>query len=179
MRASGLLLGVTALVLVLTLEAFAQMAVEFRIGGLDVGGSSESLAVKRYGNGLRIEQPDGGVTHVYEDPRAHVSLFIQCGQEGLVDEIQVMEGLARPYSRNLQSKISLAGLKTGAGLPLGVSRDRVEATYGEPQSETHIGKLLWLTYRSNFSHDRRVRLSYQMSFAFQGNRLVRILLHNG
>lgn len=155
------------------------MAVEFRLGGLEVGMASETQAVVKYGWGLRVEQPDGASTHIYEDPKAYASLFIQVAPDGTLQEMQLVEGLSRPWSATLKAKMSLAGLKTGAGVGLGASRQRVIDTYGPPHEQARIGALQWLTYKSDFSKDRRVRLSYQLSFGFQGARLARILLHNG
>jgi hypothetical protein len=164
--------------IVAAVPARGQLATEFRLAAIDVGSTSETIAVRKYGPGLKIELPGGGYTHVYEDPRARISLFIQCGPDGLVDEMQLVEGLARPYAASLRPRVSLAGLRTGAGLTLGVSRERVIATYGPPQDQREIGGIAWLSWRTDFGHDRRVRLSYQLSMGFKKGRLVRILLHN-
>jgi len=170
---------VLALVLVLALPAVAQFAVEFEVATVEVGMSSESQAIKKLGTGFLVERPDGGRVHVYSDAARTASMYLSADQYGLVEEVLVVEGLLRPYQSSMRCNLPPSMWKTRARIGLGASRRKILGTYGEPTEEADIGGLHWISYKSNYSKDRRVRLMYQASFGFKNDRLTRILLHNG
>lgn len=168
-----------ALLVLAALPAWAQFAVEFELATIEVGVASETQAVRRLGQGFIIEKPGGGRVRVYADAARTKSMYVTCSADGLVEQVQVVQGLLRPYTSAMRCNLPPAMWHTRANIGLGMSARRVRATYGEPTQETDIGGLHWFTYKTDFSRDRRVRLMYQASFGFKDNRLTRIMLHNG
>jgi hypothetical protein len=178
MRAWPMRVTLAALVLLLARPLCAQQAVELHLGTLEVGYSSERQTVQRLGRGLVLAGPDGGHIHIYADPDRATSLYVSCGSDGVVEEVQLVSGLSRPLTRSMLTSAPLRSWRTGSGVGLGLAQERLIMYYGDPTRETNIGGLHWLTYATDYGHDKRVRLYYQASFGFDHERLVRILLHN-
>lgn len=177
--ASGRGWAVLMLVALLATTARAQFAVELELAGLEVGVASERQAIRRLGKGFRVDPPGGGTVRIFADPSGMAALYVTSTADGVVEEIQVTQRLGRPYHPQMRCQVAPAAWRTHARIGLGATRRRVLATYGDPTQETDVAGLHWMSYKTDFARDRRVRLYYQASFGFHGDRLTRILIHNG
>ncbi len=170
---------ISVLLLLLIGAARAQLAVELELAGVEAGVFSERQAVAKLGPGYRIRQPGGSTMRIYADAARTASLYVSSSPDGVVEQIQLVAGRSRPYHVDMRCRLPVSAWTTHARIGIGSKKSRVLMTYGEPHQEVHTAGLHWLSYKTDFGHDRRVRLYYQASFGLKNERVERIIIHNG
>lgn len=173
-------IGVAATVLLLLRAGMATGAESFidrTVGGLTVGEARIEDAVRVYGKGLRRKHFHGETLCYYSQPEGvyiHIS-----STDGIIYTI-ALSTTAHNGDKVCRKSVTTARmLTTGKGVRLGDAPTKVIDIYGPPHNRKPNKNGVTFEYYTDYTKSKGVKMFYQATFTFVGERLVRVAIHDG
>jgi hypothetical protein len=155
-------------------EAEVHKFVDKTVAGIVVGEDRQEKVVELFGQGTTVQE---GFALCYHAVKEEQTVVFELGPD------KIIEGIILSDARKSDCKtISLQDgnrFRTGKGISLGDSQNRVLEIYGEPQKREAKDGMIIIEYHTDHEKDPQVRLFYDALLYFRGDTLVKLAIHDG
>ena len=186
MRSLAPTVGATLLLLILGPSATAadRPKIVQRIGPVSIDGSHDASSIRRLlGDGCYVEDEGHSGGRYYTNTKRTETFHAEFGVDSRLESIDLQTGFHVPdacrHSATLVTKQLDGPVPIQHGVHLGMSASTLIRVLGSPASDKTSKGVRVLTFQTTSDSDDRVALFYDAYYAFKGDRLVLIALHDG
>lgn len=151
--------------------------VDRKIAGIELGATYLKKLKAVYGEGLSVVSGEG-VCYFNEKEDTFI-IFGLC-EDNLVCNVNLSKD--KDLWGECSNQKTKHSLKTGKGIALGNSIEKVIAIYGWPEDlkqSNNLNEVKNLEYHTDYKKDPEVTLFYDANLYFENGKLVRLFIHDG